>query len=179
METFGYHLTKTTYGTWLPGDARGSWLKDWSPQSGYSQQRRYSPPDVRREEMARRKLRFAPVAFTAEMIAAVVAALAECVERSQGGLLIMAATVEPTHIHLLLPDTGRDIDTTAKWLADRTTKAIHVQTTHTGPVWTSKNWCEHIGDQEHWEQALRYIDDHNVRAGRGSRPYAFLCPLEL
>jgi REP element-mobilizing transposase RayT len=116
--------------------------------------------------------------LTEEMIAVVIEVLADCFQRSNGGLKIMAAAIEPTHMHLLLPNTGRDIEITAKWLADQTTKAIHRRTSNSGPVWTSKPWCEHIDDHEHWEALLRYIDDHNVRAGRRSRPYPFLCEIE-
>jgi hypothetical protein len=82
-------------------------------------------------------------------------------------------------MHLLIPETGRDIDNTAKWIADQTTKSVHRRTTHTGAVWTKNNWCDHIDLQEHWENALLYVDDHNIRAGRGSRPYGFLSPIEL
>ena len=179
-ETLGYHLTKTTYGSWLPGDSRGSWLKDWSPKTGYSQQIRFQAgEDSRRLEMARRRMVQAEVSLTAEMTEAVIVAISSCVEKSQGGLKIMAAAIEPTHMHLLLPNTGRDIEITSKWLADQTTKSIHRHTCHQGRVWTSKDWCDHIDSEEHWEHALLYIDDHNVRAGRGSRPYPFLCGVEL
>jgi hypothetical protein len=102
-----------------------------------------------------------------------------CVKKAQGELLIMAAAIEPTHIHLLIANTGRDIDVTTKWIADQTTKAIHRETDHRGPVWTKNCWCDHIDSQEHWESAAVYIDDHNRRAGRGSRPYPFLAPLEV
>lgn len=172
-QTFGYHVTKTTYGTWLPGDPRGSWLKDWSPKEGYGTLHRFSEGEPPRLEMAQRLLKHDVVVLTEPMIACVIEAIAECVAKSQGGLKIMAATIEPTHLHLLLPDTGRKIETTVKWIADQTTKAIHRRTDHRSPVWTSKSWCEHVADESHWEELLRYIDDHNVRAGRRSRPYPF------
>jgi hypothetical protein len=82
-------------------------------------------------------------------------------------------------MHLLIPYSGRDIEVTAKWLADQTTKAVHRYTSHAGPVWSKNNWIRHIFASENWENALTYIDDHNVRAGRGSRPYPFLCEIEL
>jgi len=178
-ETLGYHLTKTTYGTWLPGDARGSWLKEWSPKGGYGSLHRLSEMDQRRETMARRQMKHDACILTDEMIGAVIDAISGCVNRSKGGLKIMAAAIEPTHVHLLLPNTGRSIDITAKWLADQTTKETRRRTSYSGPVWTSKPWCEHIDDAKHWEQLLHYIDEHNIRAGRGTRPYPFLCEIEV
>ena len=82
-------------------------------------------------------------------------------------------------MHLVLPNSGRNIDNTAKWIADQTTKAVPRQTRHQRPVWTKNNWCDHIDEQEHWENAIHYIDDHNVRAGRGPRPYRFLTDIEI
>jgi REP element-mobilizing transposase RayT len=178
-QTLGFHLTKSTFGTWLPGDARGSWSEAWSPSQGFHGAHQFHEGDPRREAMARRRMKHPPVVLTAEMIDVIIEAITSCVERSQGGLIIVAAAIEPTHAHLLLTNTGRDIDITAKWLADQTTKAIHRQTAHQGPVWTKNPWCDHIDSQEHWENALLYIDDHNRRAGRGSRPYPFLAPIEI
>ena len=44
MEPLAYHLTWTTYGTWLPGDARG-WVESGVPG--------VQPPDTERERLAR------------------------------------------------------------------------------------------------------------------------------
>ena len=168
-ETLDYHVVKTTYGTWLPGDVRGFWDKH----------RFHDEADVLREETARRSMHEPPTAFTPEMAAAVAATIGNCIEQSRGGLKVMAAAIEPTHMHLLIPYSVRDIEITAKWLADQTTKAIHRQTPHRGPVWSKNNWIRHNFASEYWENALRYIDDHNIEAGRGSRPYPFLCDIEL
>jgi hypothetical protein len=176
-QTIGFHITKSTFGTWLPGDARGSWSEGWSPSKGFYGAHQFHEGDARREAMARRRMTHPPVVLSIEMIDVIVEAISSCVERSQGGLIIVAAAIEPTHAHLLLVNTGRDIDNTAKWLADQTTKAIHRKTLHQGPVWTKNPWCDHIDTQEHWDNAILYIDDHNRRAGRGTRPYPFLAPL--
>ena len=179
MTTFGYHMIKSTYGGWLPGDARGSWSESWSPSRGYFGPHQLHEANPARLEIAAGRMRHPPVELTDEMTAAIVNAIAACVERSQGELVIMAAAIERTHMHLLIPDTGRDIDNTAKWIADQTTKAVHRLTPHQGPVWTKNNWCHHLDRQEHWENAILYIDEHNIRAGRGSRPYPFLSPIEV
>jgi REP element-mobilizing transposase RayT len=177
--TMGYHVVKSTYGTWLPGDPRGSWSETWSPERGYFGAHQFHEGDQRRLAMALQRMKHPPVVLTDAMCTAIREALQYCVERAKGELLIMAAAIEPTHMHLLIPHTGRDIHTTVKWIADQTSKAVHRRTAHLGPVWTKNHWCHHIDRQEHWENAAIYVDEHNRRAGRGSRPYAFLAPLEV
>jgi hypothetical protein len=168
-ETIGYHVVKTTYGTWLPGDVRGFWEGHKFHDAG----------DTRREEKSRGRMNEPATVLSPEMTAAVAIGIGNCILRSHGGLKVMAAAIEPTHMHLLIPYSGRDIEITAKWLADQTTKAVHRETPHQGPVWSKNNWIRHIFAIENWENALLYIDDHNVRAGRGSRPYSFLCEVQL
>ena len=85
-----------------------------------------------------------------------------------------AAALEPTHMHLLIPYAGRDIDVTAKWLADQTTKAVHRATGHTGPVWCKGKWCSYVFDSAHWDSIREYIERHNERRGLARRPYPFL-----
>jgi REP element-mobilizing transposase RayT len=178
-QTIGYHLTKSKYGTWLPGDPRGSWSEAWSTKRGFYEPHRFHEGDEQRLDISQGRMKHPVVVLDEAMISAVIAAISECVEKSRGGLRIMAAAIEPTHLHLLIPDTGRDIDVTAKWIADQTTKAIHLKTSHQGPVWTKNKWCDHIDQQNHWENAALYIDEHNIRAGRGPRPYPFLSPLAI
>jgi hypothetical protein len=137
-ETLGYHFVKTTYGTWLPGDVRGFWEGHRFSDTGNSQ----------REAQARRRMHEPPTILTSDMALAVVEAIGECVSRSGGGLKVMAAAIESTHMHLLIPYSPRDIEVTAKWLADQTTKAIHRKTSHAGPVWTKNNWIRHIFSTE-------------------------------
>ena len=110
------------------------------------------------------------------MLAAVADAIGQCVEKSADGLTIAAAALDSTHMHLLIAYGGRNIDATAKWLADQTTKAVHRQTPHSGPVWGKGKWCSYVFDRQHWEHAMEYIERHNIQRGRGRRPYTFLAP---
>jgi REP element-mobilizing transposase RayT len=172
--TLGYHYLKSTYGLWLPGDDRGSWSAAWDEQIGYIEPHMLHLGDPVRRRMAEERMKHAPVRLT-EVVQQVVAdAIGGCVAESASGLAIAAAAIESTHIHLLIPYSGRDIHKTAKWLADRTTKAVHRQTSHTGPVWCKGKWCSFVFDQSHWESTLDYIERHNVRRGRRPRPYSFL-----
>ncbi len=70
--------------------------------------------------------------------------------------------------------SGRDIDGTAKWLADRTTKEVHQQTDHKTPVWCKGRWRSFLYEYEHWFNAIEYIEQHNIRRGRERRPFQFI-----
>ena len=172
--TLGYHVVKSGYGLWLPGDERGSWSESWDAQIGFLEPHALHEGDPVRHRMAEERMRHPPVRLSHAMIDAVAHALADCIARSGGGLSIAALTIETTHMHLLLPYTGRDIHRTAKWIADQTTKAIHRRTDHDGPVWCKGKWCTYVFDRSYWENTKAYIERHNERAGRPARPYWFV-----
>ncbi len=172
--TLGYHLVKSGYGLWLPGDERGSWSEAWDDEIGFHHPHTMHEGDPVRHRMAMERMKHPPVLLTDVMIDAVVGAIGDCIERSQGGLAVVAMTIERTHVHLLIPHNGRDINNTAKWIADRTTKAVHRRTDHKGPVWCKGKWCTFVFDQSQWDNTIEYIERHNERAGRPRRPYPFL-----
>jgi REP element-mobilizing transposase RayT len=172
--TIGYHYVKSCYGLWLPGDERGSWSEAWDDQIGFTEPHTLHPADPVRRRMAEERMAHAPVRLSPEMVDAVIDAITDCAAVSAGGFAVVAAAIESTHVHLLIPYSGRDIDKTAKWLADRTTKALHTKTPHRGPVWCKGKWCSYVFEQTHWENTARYIERHNIRHGRGARPYPFL-----
>ncbi|HEY4759918.1 MAG TPA: transposase [Thermoguttaceae bacterium] len=174
VDTLGYHFVKSTYGQWLPGDDRGSWSEAWDRQIGYIEPHMLHPGDPVRHRMAEERMKHAPVHFTNDMIDVVIDSIADCIQLSAGGLAVVAAAIEPTHMHLLIPYSGRDIDKTAKWIADQTTKKIHSKTNHSGPVWCKGKWCSYIFDEIRWTSVMNYIEQHNIRRGRAKRPYTFL-----
>ena len=172
--TIGYHWVKSGYGLWLPGDGRGHWSEAWDTRTGYVEPRTLHSGDPVRLRMARERMLHPPVQLNAPMADAVAQALEECVRTSNGGLSIVAAAIEPTHMHVLIPYSGRDIDGTVKWLTDRTTKAVHRQTKHVGPVWCDGRWQQFVFDTDHWQRLIEYIERYNIRAGRAAKPYDFL-----
>jgi len=175
--TLGYHLVKSGYGLWLPGDDRGSWSEAWDEQIGFTEPQTLHPGDPVRRRMAEERMKHPPVRLSAEMVDVVIEVIGDCVQKSCGGLAIAAAAIEPTHMHLAILYTGRDIDGTAKWLADQTTKAIHGRTGHCGPVWCRGRWRSFIFQEEQWHAAIAYIERHNVRRRLPAQPYRFLCAL--
>lgn len=170
--TIGYHVVKSGYGLWLPGDQRGSWSDAWDDMIGYVQPNTLHEGDSARKRMAQERMQHEPVTLNEIMIDAVIGAIGTCAEKSQWS--IAAASIEPTHTHLLITYCGRDIHTTAKWIADQTTKAVHRKTQHPGPVWAKGKWCSYVFEESQWRNTVHYIERHNVRRGLDARPYSFV-----
>jgi len=91
MSVIAYHLTWTTYGTWLPGDARG-WVK-WGEVG-------VKPADPERERDARERMVESAVAFTEDQRTVVEQTIRDhCQIR---GWLLHAVNVRSNHIHVVV-----------------------------------------------------------------------------
>ena len=167
--TIGYHLVFSGYGLWLPGDERGHWSDDWDKQLGYIEPHMLHAGDPTRKRMAQERQVHPRVVLDADMVGNVAAAIGDC--RGKSEWRVAAASVESTHSHLLLTYTERDIDVTAKWLKDQTTKSVHRHTSHQGPIWCKGRWRGFIFDPLMWRNTRCYIERHNERRGQPIRPY--------
>ncbi len=174
VQTIGYHVVQSGYGQWLLGDERGSWSQAWDEQIGYIEPHTLHAGDPVRKRMAQERMNHPAVQFRDAMLEAIEDAICRCVATSNGGLSIAAATIEATHMHLLIPYSGRDIHKTVKWLADQTTKAVHRNTAHAGPVWCNGKWCSFVFDESQWRNTISYIERHHTTVCRSARPYAFI-----
>ncbi len=174
QRTIGYHIVKTAYGLWLPGDERGSWSAAWDDQIGFIEPHMLHPGDPVRKRMATERMIHPPVRLGCEMIAVVVKVLDACQQASPWS--IAAVSIEHTHLHLLMTYNPRDLDGTIKWMTQRMTRAIHECTAHAGPVWARSKWRAFIFDQPQWANTMQYIEAHNVRRGLPPRPYPFITP---
>jgi REP element-mobilizing transposase RayT len=170
--TVGYHIVISGFGLWLPGDDRGHWSEAWDKELGYLEPHMLHPGDPVRKRMAEERRAHPPVRLSPTMVDIVAETISQC--RAASDWQIIAASIESTHTHLLLTYTPREIDDTVKWLKDQTTKAIHRGTPHQGPVWCKGKWRSYVFDSAVWDNAMRYIERHNVRRGVGARPYDFL-----
>jgi REP element-mobilizing transposase RayT len=170
--TLGYHLVKSCYGLWLPGDDRGHWSSAWDEQIGFFWPHHLNTGDPVRKRMAMELMKHPPTKLTSAMIEAVASAVGECVKNSDWR--IVAAAIEETHMHLLMTYTTRDVDNTAKWIAQQITKGVHKNTPFTGPVWCDGKWLGFIFEESHWETTRQYIDRHNVRRGLPVRPWSWI-----
>lgn len=159
--TLGYHLVKSGHGLWLPGDQRGHWSTAWDEMIGHYEPHQLHEGDPVRLRMAQERMKHPPTRFSAEMRQVIAEVVFQCASESDWE--IAAAAFEPTHLHLLLTYTDRDVDKTAKWLAQMTTKAVHQKTSHAGPVWCEGKWLEFVFDPLHFMNIRSYIERHRQR----------------
>jgi len=98
MSVLAYHIIWTTYGTWLPGDARG-WVK-WN-EGGVK------PPDPELERDARERMVESAVVLTEEQRAIVEKTIRDhCRIR---GWLLHAVNARSNHVHVVVT-ADRDPD---------------------------------------------------------------------
>ena len=170
--TIGYHVVLSCYGLWLPGDDRGHWSNAWDEMIGFVEPHTLHTGDPVRKRMAAERMKRAPVRLGTGVIAVVAEALGKCAAASDWG--VAAASIEATHTHLLLTYKPGDIDNTVKWLKGQTTKAVHRDTDHVGPVWCGGKWRSFVFDAKTLAAARGYIERHNVRRGVGPAPWGFI-----
>ncbi len=144
--TLGYHVVKSGYGLWVPGDERGTWSEAWDDQSGFIEPHTLHFADPVRKRIAEERMKHPAVRFDASMMKAIGDSIGLCQEQSPWK--VIAASIEATHVHLLIPYSGLDIYNTVKWVGDQTTKAVHRSTAHQGPVWCKGSWISFVFDNE-------------------------------
>jgi REP element-mobilizing transposase RayT len=117
MEPLAYHITWTTYGTWLHGDVRG-WVEKGDPG--------VKPPDPIREEQARERMAESAVVLTPDQRVIVEDTIRRhCQIR---GWQLHAVNVRTNHVHVVV--TG-----------DRTADEMMNQF----KAWCSRRLSDHAG----------------------------------
>jgi REP element-mobilizing transposase RayT len=149
-----YHITWTTYGTWLPGDSRG-WVKwgEWGVK----------PPDPEREHNARVRMLEPAVVLTAEQRDIVEKAIRD--HSSVRRWFLHAVNVRSNHVHTVVT-ADRDADEVMNqlkaWCARRLSDAAGLvgavaKTAGRRRWFTEGGNKESIDNEEYLENAIRYV----------------------
>jgi len=140
-----YHITWTTYGTWLPGDLRG-WVKEGEPG--------IQVPNPEREEMARRRMVADAVTLDEQQRKLVEDTVRKhC--RIRGWLLHVVRALT-NHVHVVVAadlDPEKVRDQFKAWC----TRRLSEQAAHRRTWWTEKGWTKWIEKEEYLENAIRYV----------------------
>ena len=141
----GVFITWTTYGTWLPGDARG-----WRAKSRGNQ-----PPDQELEAECRERMKFDPVLLSPQDRATVeLACRSHCNLR---GWILHAVNARSNHVHVVVtadvkPQTIRDqLKANCTNQLRRQPRPLICERT-----WTKGGDCSVLFDDESLQSAVSY-----------------------
>ncbi len=170
--TKGIHAIWTTYGTWLPGDARGHWsaLFDFY---GHVLQRgqQLNPPDTATQTRATSLMREPEKVFNEEEIQLVKQTLDDYLAPGMPGETwrIHATAIERTHLHLLFGPLNDPIGEVVGRIKSRTSSTLLKLPVNQDRrrIWTTGYWKVSLFDDNAMAQVFGYIDAHGGR--RGSR----------
>ena len=154
MSVLAYHITWTTYGTWLPGDVRG-WVQwgEWGVK----------PPDAGKERDARERMVESVVVLTEEQRAVVEHTIRDhCRIR---GWMLHALNARSNHIHVVVT-ADRDPDEVMKQLkawCSRKLSDVAGLVRAVGKKAGRRHWFTEGGDkkridtEEYLENAITYV----------------------
>jgi len=154
MSVLAYHVTWTTYGTWLPGDARG-WVRwgEWGVK----------PPDSEREREAREQMAGPPVVLTKEQRTLVEQTI--CKHCRVRGWQLHAVNARSNHIHVVVTadrDSDEVMNQFKAWCSRKLSDAAGLVGTVAKKAgrrrwFTEGGNVENIEEEAYLENAIRYV----------------------
>ncbi len=174
MATVGIHFIWTSYGTWLPGDDRGH----WSPLFDFygrliERGGKLNRGDLATQAAARELMKEPPKILSADDQAAVAKTIGTLVIDP---VIVYAAAIEPTHVHVLLGPLAENIGRFAGRIKGMTSSAVLDLPESRGRTrtWTAKYWKVFLFDDVALAAVKRYIEEHNLRRGLAAAPFDWI-----
>lgn len=152
MPTLAYFITWTTYGTWLPGDERGSVGQD------KTYRRPFEPPNEYRAAKNRAALTDEPVILNPEQRVRVTEAIRGVCEHR--GWQLLAINVRSNHVHVVVDssDTPEKVMNDFKAWSTRALRAGWLGR-FDGRVWTEHGSTRYLFDANAMNEAVDYVLD--------------------
>ena len=173
--TKGIHATWTTYGTWLPGDARGHWsaLLDFYGHVLHRGQQ-LNPPDAATQTRATSLMREPQKVLNEEELRLVKQTLDDYLAPGMPGETwrIQATAIERTHVHLLFGPLNDPIGEVVGTIKSRTSSALLKLPINQDRrrIWTTGYWKVFLFDDHAMAQVGEYINAHGGRRGSRAEP---------
>jgi len=153
-----YHVSGSTYGTWIPGEPRG-WRTRWHREHVEGDHRNPPPPGKyeQRHRSARRRTKEPPVYLDHGQRKVAVEAIVE--KLTEIGIEVLVASTDSMHYHVL----GRFTDDEVRGPTGRAKKHASFALRAWGlPGTVSAKKCHAlpIADRSHQVNVFHYIRDH-------------------
>ncbi len=188
-----YHCIFGAYGFWLPNDPRGSWsdyVRSWEvfhfgPATKTDQRRSHARDehDQRHRRAAKSALRHPPVQLTGLRARAVGDGFARAAE--EGGHVILACSILPEHVHVVVRRRGRPAERIVQHLKSRATKqlnarGLHPLATRTPPgrtppsPWARYGWNVYLNSVQAVARAIEYVNTNPLKEGKPPQRWSFV-----
>jgi REP element-mobilizing transposase RayT len=180
----GFHVILSAYGFWLPNDPRGSWsdfvwawdLFRYGPATKVHTRASVAHVPHNRElrGAAKRALKYPPVRFTADQMAAIGDGFA--VAAAEGNYAIHGCAILPDHVHLILGPQEPPIRRVVGHLKSKASMALRRAGIHplqsyvdeadrVPTCWAEDYWKVYIYSKEHMHKAVRYVENNPIKEG--------------
>lgn len=189
----GFHVIFSTYGYWLPNDPRGSWsdwIRNWEMLrygAATKVDTRESVAGVKHDVALRKRakeaLAYPEVFLTGAQAQAVGIGFRTAVAETD--YAILACSIMPQHVHLVIGPHARDIDRIVGHLKSRATQQLNLQGIHplagykqsdgtTPSPWCRNCWKVFIFSQRHLRDAIRYVEENPLKEGKPRQHWSFV-----
>ena len=188
-----YHLVISAYGFWMPNDPRGSgsdfiraWEIFYQGRATYTSERRslaHMEHDRELRMNQKRALRYDPVVFSRDQIAAVGAGFAHAVRRS--AFIIHACSILAEHAHLVVARHSYAIEQVTNQIKGEATKELNRQKLHPFPdvifrsgkqhsPWADDFWDVYLDSIADLRRAIVYVEENPLKENRARQFWPFV-----
>ena len=176
-----FHSIFTTYGTWLPNEPRGSWstfVASWEfylfgKATTVNTRRSVAANtyDRNTKTQMQRVLKYPPVRFTGNQARTVAMAFTET------PYTLHAVAVMPSHVHMVLGYTRRDIRRAIGHIKSQATRALRTQGWFAAQSpWTDHGWNVYLNTDHDVQRAIDYVYENPLREGLRQQHWSFITP---
>lgn len=197
MPVFGYHVTVSAYGFWLPNDPRGSWsdfvgsweLFQFGPATKTDDPRSLArvPHDRHRRLAAKQALLRPPVRFTGIQARAVGRGFGAYVRKA--GLPVWACAILPEHVHLVVGRSRLRIEQVVIQLKGAATRRLIEEGLHPfghlakpgeqpPKCWARGEWSVFLSTPADIIRSIRYVENNPLKEGKPPQRWNFVVPYQ-
>ena len=178
-----FHSVFTTYGTWLPNEPRGSWstfvasweLYRFGKATTVNTRRSIAGNtyDINVKKQMQRALKYQPVRFTGNQAHVIAMAF------GQTSYNLHALAVMPTHVHMVVGYTRRDIRHAIGHCKSEATRSLRRDgwfAEHS--PWTDHGWNVYLNTDSDVQRAINYVRKNPLREGLREQRWSIVTPYD-
>ena len=189
------HGIFSVYNFWLPNDPRGSWsdfVRRWElfaygPATTTDERRSlaWDEHDIARRKEAKKALMYKPVALSGIQALAVARGFARAID--EAGYVILACSILPKHVHLVIERHDRPVEQIIGHLKSRATQELRKRKLHpfekharedgsVPSVWAHRAWKVFLDLDDDIERAIRYVEENPLKEEKKMQTWSWVRP---